>query len=372
MNRLLALLKREYWENKGAFRTTPIVIGGIYIIGALMAVFTTAHIDNELYTFKELIRLVAQQPEEIRATVLYQVLLGSSAFFTVVLWFVVFFYLLGALYDDRKDRSILFWKSLPASDTLTLASKLIAAMVMAPAAFVAVLIVTHVVIAIIASVMILSVDQNPWTLFLSISQPLKAWGMIGFSYLAHSIWALPMFGWLLLVSSFAPRVPLLFAVLPPLVLSGLQIWIGFLRTFTFDNNLWGIIARWAIHSPAILPRPTAVSNSPAGTSCKKSGAGKPNWARSCFTLSSPPLALSFAMSSATALARIPGLAVRVATFTIICGSVPITWKGTDVVLMKLLPASFGGVISKLPSSLRELWQLPQLAANSAFPTAAFP
>ena len=252
MNRLLALLQREFWENKGAFRTTPIVIGGIYVIAALMAVFTTAHIDNELYTFKEGIRLAAQQPESLRADVLYQMLLGSSAFFTIVMGFVVFFYLLGALYDDRKDRSILFWKSLPASDTLTVASKLIAAMVLAPAAFLAVLIVTHIVIAIIASIMILAVDHNPWTLFLSISQPFKAWGMIGFSYLANSIWALPMFGWLLLVSSFAPRVPLLFAVLPPLVLSGLQIWIGFLRTFTFENNLWGIMARWVANSPAIL------------------------------------------------------------------------------------------------------------------------
>lgn len=252
MNRLLALLKREFWENKGAFRTTPIVIGGLYVVGALMAVFTTAHIDNELYTFKEAVRLAAQQPEEIRTAVLYQILLGSSVFFTIVMWFVVFFYLLGALYDDRKDRSILFWKSLPASDTLTLVSKLVAAMLMAPAAFLAVLIITHIVIAIIASVMILSVDQNPWTLFLSLSQPFRAWGMIGLSYLAQSIWALPMFGWLLLVSSFAPRVPLLFAVLPPLVLSGLQIWIGFLRTFTFENNLWGIIARWFANSPAIL------------------------------------------------------------------------------------------------------------------------
>lgn len=252
MKRLLALLQREFWENKGAFRTTPIVIGCIYIIGALMAIFTTAHIDNELYTFKELIRLAAQQPEDLRANVLYQILLGSSVFFTIVMWFVVFFYLLGALYDDRKDRSILFWKSLPASDTLTLASKLVAAMFMAPAVFLLALIITHVVIALIASLMVIAVDQNPWTLFLSISQPIKAWAVIGLSYLAQSIWALPMFGWLLLVSSFAPRLPLLFAVLPPLVLSGLQTWIGFLRTFSFENNLWGIIARWMADSPAIL------------------------------------------------------------------------------------------------------------------------
>lgn len=252
MNRFIALIRREYWENKGSFRTTPIVIGCIYIVGALMAVFTTAHIDNELYTFKELVRLAAEQPEDLRAHILYQVLLGSSSFFTIVLGFVVFFYLLGSLYDDRKDRSILFWKSLPASDSMTIGSKLASAMVLAPATFLLALIATHIVIAVIFSVMLLSVGQNPWTFFIALSNPFEAWGMIGLTYLAQSVWALPMLGWLLFVSSFAPRVPLLFAVLPPLVISGLQTWIGFLRTFTFENNLWGIILKWFFHSPVIL------------------------------------------------------------------------------------------------------------------------
>ena len=62
MNRLMALIQREYWENKGAFRTTPVVIGGIYIVGMLMAIFTTVHFDNDLYTFKEAVRLAASQP----------------------------------------------------------------------------------------------------------------------------------------------------------------------------------------------------------------------------------------------------------------------------------------------------------------------
>ncbi len=118
MKRLNALLRREFWENKGAFRTTPIVIGGIYIVFLLMSIFTTAHIDSELYTFREAVRVMANQTPEFRGMVMYQVMLGSSVFFTVVMGFVVFFYLLGSLYDDRKDRSILFWKSLPASDTL--------------------------------------------------------------------------------------------------------------------------------------------------------------------------------------------------------------------------------------------------------------
>lgn len=252
MKRLLALIHREFWENKGALRTTPLIIGGIYIVFLLMSIFTTAHFDNELYTFREAVRLLAEQPAEFRATHGQEVMLGSSVFFTIVLAFVVFFYLLGALYDDRKDRSILFWKSLPASDTLTVLSKLLVAMVVAPLIFWVVFILTQVVMAVIASLMVISVGENPWTLFLSVVNPLKAWFLLLVSYLASSIWFLPIYGWLLLVSSFAPRIPLLFAVLPPVVFAILQIWIDFLRTFTLNSNLFGVIGEWVANSPAIL------------------------------------------------------------------------------------------------------------------------
>jgi ABC-2 type transport system permease protein len=252
MNRLVALVRREFWENKGALRTTPLVIGGIYIAFLLMSIFTTAHFDNEMYTFREAIRLLASQPEQLRAAHGYDVLLGSSLFFTVVLAFVVFFYLLGALYDDRKDRSILFWKSLPASDTLTIISKLITAMLVAPLIFWLVFILTQLVMAVIASIMVLSVGENPWTLFLSVVNPFKAWAMVLASYLAASIWFLPLHGWLLLVSAFAPRIPLLFAVLPPVIFAILQIWITFLKTFTLNTSLFGLIGDWISNSPAIL------------------------------------------------------------------------------------------------------------------------
>ena len=252
MNRLIALIRREYWENKGAFRTTPLVIGGIYVAFLLMSIFTTTHIDSDLYTFREAVRVMGEQPEALRGTIMYQGMLGSSVLFTVVMSFVVFFYLLGALYDDRKDRSILFWKSLPASDTLTIASKLITAMVLAPLTFLVVMILTHIIMALIGSLMVLSADANPWTLFLSVVNPFKAWAMIAASWLAQSIWALPVYGWLLLVSAFAPRVPLLFATLPPLVFAILQTWIEFLRTFTLKNNIVGVIGNWLFNSPAIL------------------------------------------------------------------------------------------------------------------------
>jgi len=252
MKRMIALLRREFWENKGAFRTTPLVIGGLYIVFLLMSIFTTAHIDSDLYTFKEAVRLMGDQSVEFRGNVMYQGMLASSVFFTVVMGFVIFFYLLGSLYDDRKDRSILFWKSLPASDTLTLASKLVSAMVVIPTFFLIILVITHIVMAVFGSLMIIGVDGNPWTLFLSLVNPFKAWGMIAASWYTHAIWALPIYGWLMLVSAFAPRVPLLFATLPPLIFAVLQTWIEFLRTFTLKNNVLGIISEWVINTPAIL------------------------------------------------------------------------------------------------------------------------
>jgi ABC-2 type transport system permease protein len=252
MKRLNALLRREFWENKGAFRTTPLVIGGLYVVFLLMSIFTTAHIDSDLYTFREAVRVMADQPAELRGMVMYQGMLGSSVFFTVVMGFVIFFYLLGSLYDDRKDRSILFWKSLPASDTLTLASKLISAMVVIPTFFLLILMITHIIMAIIGSLMILGVDGNPWTLFLGVVNPFKAWAMIAASWYAHSIWALPIYGWLMLVSAFAPRVPLLFATLPPLIFAVLQTWIDFLRTFTLKSNIVGVVGEWIFNTPAIL------------------------------------------------------------------------------------------------------------------------
>ena len=135
MNRLMSLVKREFWENKGAFRTTPLVIGGFFLVAMLMFLITFNHFDNEFQSLKELLRFIAQQDVVLRAKVIYAVHLEMSVIFSMVLAFVVFFYLLGSLFDDRKDRSILFWKSLPASDTLTIGSKLVAAMVLAPFIF---------------------------------------------------------------------------------------------------------------------------------------------------------------------------------------------------------------------------------------------
>ena len=82
-------------------------------------------------------------------------------------------------------------------------------MLVIPAFFLFIMIVTHVLMALIGSLMVLGVDGNPWSLFLSVVNPFKAWGMIAASYIAQSVWALPLYGWLMLVSAFAGREKIL-------------------------------------------------------------------------------------------------------------------------------------------------------------------
>ncbi len=251
MNRFLALVRREYQENRIAFKVTPIALFGLYMAGAAMALFTFSYFDNEFSTMKEAVRFIANSDESIRSQAVWLGNLGGSTFFTFVLGIVVFFYLLGSLYDDRKDRSILFWKSLPASDTLTMASKLATAMFLVPTLFWVAYVITHIALYIIAAVTILLAGENPWTVFMSVANPFKAWGLVLASWYANAVWALPVYGWLMLVSAFSPRLPLLFALIPPAVISVLQIWIDFLRTFTLKTNLGGVLWQWWVDSPII-------------------------------------------------------------------------------------------------------------------------
>src|SRR3546814_1893023 len=90
-------------------------------------------------------------------------LLRSSCPF-IVLAFVVFFYCLGALYDERKDRSVLFWKSLPVSDAQTVLSKVGSAVVVAPVLAVIASLVTMIGFMVMLSIVVLFHGGNTWTL----------------------------------------------------------------------------------------------------------------------------------------------------------------------------------------------------------------
>src|SRR3546814_1690988 len=132
-------------------------------------------------------------------------LLCSSCPF-IVLAFVVFVYCRGALYDERKDRSVLFWKSLPVSDAQTVLSKVASAVVVAPVLAVIASLVTMIGFMVMLSIVVLFHGGNPWTLLWGPASPLTiAAGTLAWIPV-YALWALPTVGWLLLWPALADTI----------------------------------------------------------------------------------------------------------------------------------------------------------------------
>src|SRR5690606_38605027 len=168
------LLRREYWEHKGGFLWAPLIAGGISLLLSIMAaivglvLLNRAVADGDFQINGIDIGMLTREMSPSDAAQLAQgldwSLMMSAAWPLIVLAFVVFFYCLGALYDDRKDRSVLFWKSLPLSDTQTVLSKLASAVVVAPVIAVLAAMATMFASLVLMSLLVLAFGGNPVTL----------------------------------------------------------------------------------------------------------------------------------------------------------------------------------------------------------------
>ena len=149
-------------------------------------------------------------------------LYASSAVFVLVMLIISFFYCLSSLYDERKDRSILFWKSLPVSDTMTVVSKLIAGLIIVPMIFLVFTMINNVALLLVSSIAALGNDID---IFATLWAPAKIIGrwitFVGYILFA-GIWCLPFFGWLLLISSWAKSAPLAWVVGIPLLITTVE------------------------------------------------------------------------------------------------------------------------------------------------------
>ncbi|MGB5853364.1 MAG: ABC-2 transporter permease [Rhodanobacter sp.] len=252
MKTFLWLVKREFWEHRGGFLRAPVITAAIFLLLNLMGIVTGEvmgrqmgfHLGMGSNNLHLLTRDLDQQSMEAVGAGLDLVMYSSTMIIGIVLGFVVFFYCLGALYDDRRDRSILFWKSLPVSDTATVLSKVVSATVVAPLIAVVVGALTGLVMLLMFAITLSLHGVGVWHL-LGLSHPLRVLANLVGSIPLYVLWALPTVGWLMLCSAWARSKPFLWAVALPVGVGIVIGWFNLLGTVNISNDwYWGnVVAR---------------------------------------------------------------------------------------------------------------------------------
>ncbi len=254
MNKFLTLIRRDMADNRGALVITPIVIAAILLTVTLFATLTgnarfgfdpeefanrngSAHgqviIDAESgpATVKRgpdgKITITSQDGEtkSLDQTIDPKTKAGLEAILPVgtaaaavlplaIALISILFVLAGALHDERKDRTILFWKSMPVSDLQTTSAKLVSIVGVGLFFALAVTIVLHVAItglavATLGNVGITGISAA--TVFLNAT---KLWSVLAVGLLIYVGWALPVYGWVTMVSAWAPKMPFVAAFAP--------------------------------------------------------------------------------------------------------------------------------------------------------------
>jgi len=200
-------VRRELWEYRSIY-IAPLIVAALIIFGFLIS---TVHLPGKMRAAMALAPM--QQQEFIEKPYDFAALLLMGTTFLVAI-----FYSLDALYGERRDRSILFWKSLPVSDVITVLSKASIPIVVLPLLTFAITFATQWIMLLLSSALMLARGQSVAALWSHL--PLFQMSlMLLFHVVAiHGLQFAPVYSWVLLVSSWARRAPLLWAVLPPLAI----------------------------------------------------------------------------------------------------------------------------------------------------------
>jgi ABC-2 type transport system permease protein len=215
MTRFFWLIRREIWEHKAIW-----VAPAIVLVCLLLAVVTgNVHLGpiGEMDTNTPLGAL----PPEKQTALLLVVYGGLALVVDMVMGIVAFFYALDSLYADRRDRSVLFWKSLPLSDAETVLSKFAVAGLVIPLVALAGAILAQLVVAGGGSAMLATAGVSAGIMW----QPEALFGGMAVAVLwcvTAILWYAPVIAYLMLASAWAPKGPFLWAVLPPVAISVLE------------------------------------------------------------------------------------------------------------------------------------------------------
>jgi ABC-2 type transport system permease protein len=204
-------IRREFWENRYLY-IAPVAVSAVFLFGFLI---NSIHSPGQL---RDLVALdSAHKHEHISGPfdISAALLMGTAILLSV-------FYCGEALHGERRDRSILFWKSLPVSDVTTVLVKASIPLLILPVLVAAVTAVTNVLMLLLSCVVLLATGGSVAMLWAHL--PIVQMSLLALYHLltAHALWPAPVYCWLLLVSGWARRATFLWAVLPIVAIGGLE------------------------------------------------------------------------------------------------------------------------------------------------------
>ena len=201
-------VRRELWEHRVIY-LAPLGAGAVFLVGFLISLITLPH--------RMRAALAMQREMEMRSAVSVSFDFASGLLMITTL-LVAAFYCLDALYGERRDRSLLFWKSMPVSDlTAVLAKAAVPIVILQLLAF-GVTFLLHCIMLALSSVVLAANGMSVSAMWTEVSLGRLSLGLFYHLMVLHGLVFAPFYCWFLLVSSWARRAPLLWAVLPPLAI----------------------------------------------------------------------------------------------------------------------------------------------------------
>src|SRR6476659_1714562 len=175
---------RELWENRSIY-IAPLAVAVVVLFGFMISTYGMPERRRGVLLMdlaKQ--RALISEPYDVAAMMLI---------FTVFI--VGVFYCLDALYGERRDRSILFWKSLPVSDLTTVLSKASIPLVLLPLFSFAIVVATEWVMLLLSTAVLLGSGLSAARLWTEVS-----WSQTMLLYhlvTVHMLWYAPIYAWLL-------------------------------------------------------------------------------------------------------------------------------------------------------------------------------
>jgi len=202
-------IRRELWENRFIY-IAPLAVAAVILFAFSLS--TIAGI------WESALRLDPSHGGD-KIVMPYDLAAGLMMLTSIL---VSVFYCLDALHGERRDRSILFWKSLPVSDLTTVLAKASIPLVVLPLLVFAIIVAVQWIMLLVSSAVLLVSGQSVAAFWTKLSFFRMSLLMLYHLLTAHALWPFPVYCWLLLVSGWARRATFLWAALPLIAIAGVE------------------------------------------------------------------------------------------------------------------------------------------------------